>query len=237
MDKKRKEGQRGAYKKARYLPEEQRREDILKAAQQVFAEKGFHKAKIEEIAVRAGVAHGTVYRYYPSKAALATDIIGTRGASGFLESLKKTNAILDVDPTDLLKTVAQKYYGNLEERLPLMRFRIAESLSNADLGQNYYNTLLHRLCTELERIVREYQNKGVFKQGDPFIFGHAFYGILFGFLYCQELMLGKELTRIRLQELIPQIVDIFLHGVSAPSIKKSKNHTCPKVNRIDSTGC
>lgn len=230
MDEKKKEGKRGAYKKTRYIPEEQRRNDILEAARQAFEEKGFHKATIEEIAIRAGIAHGTVYRYYPSKAALATEIIGTHGASGFLESLKE-NSFLDTDPAELLKTVAQKYYGNLDERLPLMRFRIAEAVSHADLGRNYYRLLLHRLCMDLERIVQEYQDKGVFKAGDPFLFGHTFYGILFGFLYCQELMLGKELTHMDLQKIIPQIVDIFLHGVEVPPMKPPKTKSNLSASR------
>lgn len=40
---------------------------ILDAAYQVFAAKGFHEARIEEIAEQAGVAKGTVYLYFPSK--------------------------------------------------------------------------------------------------------------------------------------------------------------------------
>ncbi len=226
MDRKKKAGTRGTYRKTRYVPEEQRREEILEAARQVFGEKGFHRAKIEEVAARAGVAHGTVYHYYPSKAALATEIIGSRGASGFLESVKE-DSLLKTDPAELLKNVAKKYYGNMDERVPLMRFHIAEAVSDADLGRNYYRHLLHRLCTDLDHIVREYQGRGDFKAGDPFVFGHAFYGILFGFLYCQELMRGKELTGLDLQKIIPHIVDIFLHGVSASPAKPPK-----KVRRV-----
>ena len=107
MNKKKKEGTRGTYRKTRYIPEEQRRKDILEAARQVFGEKGFHRARIEEIAVRAGVAHGTIYRYYPSKAALATEIIGSRGASGFLESVKE-GSLLDADPAELLKEATSR---------------------------------------------------------------------------------------------------------------------------------
>ncbi len=44
-----------------------RREAILKAAQKVFAEKGFDGATIADIAQEAGVASGTVYLYYESK--------------------------------------------------------------------------------------------------------------------------------------------------------------------------
>jgi AcrR family transcriptional regulator len=40
---------------------------ILEAARRVFAMKGFHEAKVEDIADAAGVAKGTVYLYYESK--------------------------------------------------------------------------------------------------------------------------------------------------------------------------
>jgi len=46
------ERKRPAYKKRRYIPLEQRRQDIVNAASEVFGEKGFHNAKIEDIAIR-----------------------------------------------------------------------------------------------------------------------------------------------------------------------------------------
>lgn len=199
-------------KKRRYVSEEERREQILGAAIAVFSEKGYYKAKMQEIASRAGVANGTVYRYYPSKFLLATEIIGARGASGFVESLQKAG-LEELSPEDFLKTTAQRYFGNLGDRLPLIRFRISEALSNSDLGRQYYKNLLHRLITDLAGFITRFQDKGLFTQGDPFILGHIYYGILFGFLYCQELMLGKEVTHIELDKVVDSVVDIFLHGI------------------------
>ena len=40
---------------------------ILEATLAVFGEVGYHKARIEDIAERAGVAKGTIYLYFPSK--------------------------------------------------------------------------------------------------------------------------------------------------------------------------
>ena len=53
-------------------PVRQRRKDarpqeLLDAALALFVEKGFAATRSEEIAARAGVAKGTLYRYYPSK--------------------------------------------------------------------------------------------------------------------------------------------------------------------------
>jgi AcrR family transcriptional regulator len=47
-----------------------RREDILKAARAEFRQNGYEKARIADIAQRAGVAKGTVYLYFESKQAM-----------------------------------------------------------------------------------------------------------------------------------------------------------------------
>lgn len=44
-----------------------KREAILAAAREVFAEKGFHAAGIADIASRLDVGHGTIYRYFKNK--------------------------------------------------------------------------------------------------------------------------------------------------------------------------
>jgi AcrR family transcriptional regulator len=45
----------------------QRRADILSAAIEVFAAKGFHNAGIADIARLLDIGHGTIYRYYKNK--------------------------------------------------------------------------------------------------------------------------------------------------------------------------
>jgi AcrR family transcriptional regulator len=56
------------------LPErstaESRRASIREAAVRVFARKGFHAARVGDIAAEAGVAHGLMYHYFESKDAL-----------------------------------------------------------------------------------------------------------------------------------------------------------------------
>jgi len=50
-------------------------EQILEAAIKVFACKGFHNAKIEEIAIEAGIGKGTVYEYFRSKQDLFQEMV------------------------------------------------------------------------------------------------------------------------------------------------------------------
>src|SRR5258708_21206602 len=50
-------------------------EEILAAALDVFVERGFARARLEEVARRAGVTKGTIYLYFKSKEALFKAVV------------------------------------------------------------------------------------------------------------------------------------------------------------------
>jgi AcrR family transcriptional regulator len=51
-----------------------KREAILEAALALFVERGFHGTAVPEVAERAGVGAGTIYRYFASKEALVNEL-------------------------------------------------------------------------------------------------------------------------------------------------------------------
>src|SRR5512144_220909 len=53
-------------------------QELLDAALELFAEKGFAATRSEEVAARAGVAKGTLYLYYPSKEEMLKAVISQR---------------------------------------------------------------------------------------------------------------------------------------------------------------
>lgn len=53
-------------KRTRMAPEE-RKEEIMRCAAEVFAEKGYRLSSINDIIERTGIARGTFYLYFPSK--------------------------------------------------------------------------------------------------------------------------------------------------------------------------
>jgi AcrR family transcriptional regulator len=68
----------------------ERRQDLLRAARDVFATKGFHDAKIDDIVAAARVAKGTFYLYFPDKRSIFSELVdGLFGRIG--------SAILRVD--------------------------------------------------------------------------------------------------------------------------------------------
>lgn len=54
-----------------------RREQILSAALRVFSEKGLAAARISDLAAASGISQGLLYRYFPSKEAIYTELVRT----------------------------------------------------------------------------------------------------------------------------------------------------------------
>lgn len=63
-----------------------KREAIIEAGIKVFSQKGFHDARMEEIAVAAGIGKGTIYEYFTSKTHLFQEIMAA-SVNRYFESL------------------------------------------------------------------------------------------------------------------------------------------------------
>ena len=61
----------------RRLPATERREAILGAALEVFSERGFHGASLEDVAARGGISKALIYEHFPSKRELERALLET----------------------------------------------------------------------------------------------------------------------------------------------------------------
>ena len=92
-------------------PAVKKRLRIVKAATDVFLQHGYRRASVDAIAQRAGVAKGTVYLYFKSKADLLLFAIGSEKRQ-YVEALKPIFGV-EVDPE-------QRVAAYLRQALPLM---------------------------------------------------------------------------------------------------------------------
>ena len=102
-------------------PTEERRRDILEAALQAFATKGFNDTTVDTVAQAAGVAKGTVYLYFDSKEhlllALKKDFMNglTQAVADITaQAIEDFAAGKDVDYRDIIddifKSIADYHY-------------------------------------------------------------------------------------------------------------------------------
>lgn len=141
--------------------EEERREKltaILDAALDVFSEKGFADARLDEIAARAAVAKGTVYLYVSSKHDLLERLIRT-GIALPLEEAQRRILASDASAEDLLRMLFA-FLGTeilATRRREIARIVLAEAARHPEFAAFYYREVVSRGL----RLLRSIAERGV----------------------------------------------------------------------------
>src|SRR5438093_10676684 len=91
-----------------------KRDLILRAATDVFADRGYFNAQVADVARAAGVAAGTVYLYFRSKDDLLVSIFERTMRDGLAEGRKSVAAI--ADPVERLRRFARLQIGRASWR-------------------------------------------------------------------------------------------------------------------------
>ncbi|KRF03405.1 TetR family transcriptional regulator [Paenibacillus sp. Soil766] len=109
------------------------KEKIIHAAIEVFSEKGYHRASMDEIALRANVAKGSLYYHFPGKAQLFKTLV----KEGFQE-------IIDRIRTDLNANLS------LDEQIKrIIRHNLELFLDSSNLAHIVFNELSNGIESEV----------------------------------------------------------------------------------------
>lgn len=109
----------------------QSRARILKAAEAVFAEKGFTAAGVEEIAARAGVTKPLIYYYFKGKEELLGGLVdGLIGAASELAQGSFERGVDFESHQDIQRMIAM-LHDFIDQRKDLVRIVLTESLKSS----------------------------------------------------------------------------------------------------------
>jgi TetR/AcrR family fatty acid metabolism transcriptional regulator len=89
-----------------------RRGEIIRAAVEVFASRGYFAARMREIAERAGVADGTLYLYFNGKEDLLVCVLEEYARAFLVRARRDIDALSD--PCDKLRAVVERHLVSLE---------------------------------------------------------------------------------------------------------------------------
>ncbi|MDD2752410.1 MAG: TetR/AcrR family transcriptional regulator [Candidatus Omnitrophica bacterium] len=101
-----------------------RQSDILKAAEHVFATKGYHKATIQDIARQAQYAVGTIYLYFKDKEVLYLNLIERKIADLISEVKKEVNKTEDAK--EKIKVLVRQQLAYFEGNQDFFRIYFSE---------------------------------------------------------------------------------------------------------------
>lgn len=120
---------------ARRQQAEERRENILDAAQRVFCTKGFAGASIRDIAREAGITEGLIYHYFESKDQLQEAVWRERSWRAQLERILSNADGKTLE--QVLREMVRDFLGTLRENGPMVRMFASESQRNPELAAEH----------------------------------------------------------------------------------------------------
>ncbi len=128
--------------------------ELIEAGLGEFALRGFAGTRLEDVARRAGVAKGTIYRYFVDKEALFIAALESRAIPihGEVESFVST---FPGSTRDLLEMLLRTVYARLVDTdlKILMRIIIAEGQNFPSLTEVYHREMISRGEALLARII------------------------------------------------------------------------------------
>ncbi|MGD8601394.1 MAG: TetR/AcrR family transcriptional regulator [Gemmatimonadota bacterium] len=154
-----------------------RPEEILKAALQVFLERGLAGARMEDIAQEAGISKGTLYLYFSGKEELFQEAIRDK-VTRLLAGL--ASAAPPGEPVQRLTRFMEAYWVHLSgpQFANMYRLIMAELQKFPDLVRFWADEVSGRVIGLLAEIIREGVDAGELRAVDPLAASRMIVGIL-----------------------------------------------------------
>jgi AcrR family transcriptional regulator len=144
------------------MTEKQRR--IFEAAVEIFSEKGYSAASTSEIAKRAGVAEGTIFRHYKTKKELLLSIAGpamVKILAPFV--MREFRGVFQGDVNSLeefLSVMIENRIRFLEKNMSLVKVLMQELPFHPDLQEAFRKIILPQVLGHFEKVLKSLQEKG-----------------------------------------------------------------------------
>ena len=192
------------------------RTKILQAALRLFARKGYDRTTTKYLAKSAGVAEGTLFRYFPNKKAILVQV----ATKGWVDIL--TDLLTELSEMGSYKAVSQvmrRRMLNMRQNSDLMRVCFIEAQYHPELQETIQAEVIDKMTDVAEAFFETAMSKGIYRPMNPKIVAKVFLGIFAIAGFSEQTIIDPNASPQAMQEMAEGISDIFLRGVlnSEPS--------------------
>jgi AcrR family transcriptional regulator len=175
---------------------------IFDAAVDVFAESGFDRAKVDDIAMRAGIAKGTIYYHFKSKEELFFALMN-EGMDKMLDEIRFELERAE-SPREQLRRLLAAQVRFLISHGTFTKLLLTEVWGSKE-RQQAFRSRIRQYIDLIEQVLRNGMEQGVFHLTHPnetaaSIFGAISVAVLHTIYRCQD-------QSEQMEEKIPHIID------------------------------
>jgi AcrR family transcriptional regulator len=143
----------------------EKQQKILAAAIDIFSEKGFAASSTNEIAKKAGVAEGTIFRHYKTKKelllAIVTPTMAKFAAPFFIKTFAKEVFENEYEHyEDFLRMIAKNRLEFVKKHFSVLKIFIQEIAFHDELREPYQKLFTEHVYPKFKKIIEHFQEKG-----------------------------------------------------------------------------
>lgn len=193
----------------------ERKEQILRAASEVFSRYGFRGTTLRRLARRAGVSEAMIYQHFPSKEALYDAILEKK-----IEHCRHLYFPLEAARAKQDRSVLETIVGNFLQQQAqdnsFMRMILFSALEGHDLAHRFIRGPSQEFYHFLSSYLEERMQDGDLKCVDGQVAARLLIGTVFHFSLLREIFQDPEVQNVRVEDLTRLIVDLFYDGLKKP---------------------
>lgn len=159
------------------------RREILDAAEKVFAEKGFERATVEEVARSADFSVGAIYNFFENKEVLWTEVI-TRIGKDFQEAFHRVTGSAE-GPFEAISALIRLKLYHSQEHGPFLRVFMGTVSGNRvvpfPVNTQNCRCLYDEYIDEATALFRHAMDMGIIRKADPVFTVLTLEGIIHSF--------------------------------------------------------
>jgi TetR/AcrR family transcriptional repressor of mexJK operon len=206
--------------------EDDRRQQILDAALDLFARKGFKGASIKELAKAAGVSPGLIYWYFQDKEGLFAALLEHQIADAF-EHVDE-HVTRDMPPAQFLPAFGHFYVDQLEQpgNTALFKMMLANVQATPAMMRRVQTQLVGRVLGLLDDYLQRQVVAGRIRPCNTEIVTRTFMGGIFGYLMLKHILGDPDTISLSPDALIDGVSAVVLRGILRdPSVTPGPEQT------------
>jgi len=195
---------------------EDRPREICAAALDVFAEKGFAAARLDEIARRAGVSKGTLYLYFKDKADLFRAVVRDTVAPN-IDLVRTMIEGTDLPFPDVIRMFLPRFAALTSQARvgAVAKMVIGESRNFPELAKVWHDEVVSKALGLIAGLIERGQARGEVRAGDPRLLTFTLMGPMVMGLLWRETLQPAGGAPLDLEALAAQHAETILAGMLA----------------------
>lgn len=201
---------------------EKRPDQVLAAALAEFRQRGFAGTRVDDIAARAGLSKGTLYRYFASKEAMLKALI-QNSVEPIVAQMENFQSTSNAEPLEIIEAMPALLVAALSnpDILSIPRLVVAEAGNFPEIAAYYRAAVIERAKGNLKKSIIQAIDSGKFRPVDPEIAARCIIGPVLAHMILSHVLTLPGQTDIPPRNFISGYLDILENGLLAKPSNES----------------